>query len=539
MNEWNLGRSRKTTTTTKTIRMLRPLILAALLSCAATAEPARKLDILFVGAHPDDDSTATATLARYAALGKRVGVVTATRGEQGGNLIGPEQGAALGLLREGEERAALGLLGITTVHYLERLDSGFTTSVRVSERNWGRAETLKRLVRLVRFYQPEVLITMSPAPRGHGDHQLIAQLTSEAFFESARGQREGLPAWAPRKLYYTLEYGADGMTPGLRIPTGEYGERELEALRLYRSQWPPTLLKKSESESFVLAAARVGGFDMLDGLQDPLEAPAPARPAPAQELQRTPALSRFLTWSRALGLNLDVLAPATRVCRPGETVRWPLKPKGEAVVKAPLQPGPHQLILAGLPATLQVVPTLSLGSNWSAWQPINSTWEGKNRGPADASGRFRLKLDQRELWVEVEVSADQLVADLPASENRAHWRSDAVEITLDPTGRSPDTSTTFKLGIIAQNTANQPMAARDADAQPGPWKGSLRVDRRKSGYFLAARLPRPAQLAPEFGFNLLIYDSDPGEAPCRLAWSAWETVQGWPELWGRVNWIKK
>jgi len=119
--------------------MFRLLILAALLGHAAAAEPldppSRKLDILFVGAHPDDDSTATATLARYAAQGKRVGVVTATRGEQGGNLIGPEQGAALGLLREGEERAALGLLGITTVHYLERLDSGFTTSARVSERN--------------------------------------------------------------------------------------------------------------------------------------------------------------------------------------------------------------------------------------------------------------------------------------------------------------------------------------------------------------------------------------------------------------------
>ena len=536
MSEWNLGRSRKTTKKTK---MFRPLLLAALLTLAAAAEPARKLDILFVGAHPDDDSTATATLARYAAQGKRVGVITATRGEQGGNLIGPEQGAALGLLREGEERAALGLLGITTVHYLERLDSGFTTSARVSERNWGRAETLKRLVRLVRYYRPDVLITMSPAPRGHGDHQLIAQLTTEAFFESARAQSEGLPAWAPRKLYYTLEYGADGMTPGLRIPSGEYGDRELEALRLYRSQWPPALLKKSESESFVLAASRVEGFDMLDGLQDPLKAPAPPRPAPLRELERTPALTRFLSWSRALGLNLDVLAPATRVCRPGETVRWPLKPRGAALVKAQQQPGPQQVQLAGLPATLQVVPTLSLGSDWSDWQPVNSIWEGKNRGPADASGRFRLKLTPTDLQVEVDVSDDQLVADLPPGENRAHWRSDAVEITLDPSGRSQDTSTTFKLGIIAQNTANQPMAARDADAQPGPWKGRPQVKRRQGGYTLAVRLRRPAQLAPEFGFNLLIYDSDPGEAPCRLAWSAWETVQGWPELWGRINWIKK
>lgn len=499
--------------------MLRRFLLAALLTTGAFAEPVRKLDVLFVGAHPDDDSTATATLARYAAEGKQVGVVTATRGEQGGNRIGPEQGAALGLLRESEERAALQLLGIPTVHYLEKLDSGFTTSLRVSERNWDRADTLKRLVRLVRYYRPEVLITMSPAPRGHGDHQLIAQLTTEAFFASARGGAEGLPAWAPRRLLYTLEYGADGLRAEEVVPTGEFGERELEALRLYRSQWDPDQLKRSESESFLLAAAR----------------PAKSRPTyPTSELERTPALTRFLSWSRRLGLDLEVLAPATRVCRPGQTVRWPVKPEGEKVFRAPDQPGPHRVSVPGLPAaTLQVVPVLNLGPGWCAWQTVSSAWEGKNRGPADASGRFRLKATGKELWVEVEVRDDQLVAELAPSENRAHWRTDSVEITLDPSGHSQDTSTTFKLGIIAQNTLRQPMAARDADAHPGPWKGPLQVTRQAGGYRLATRLPLPA--GPEFGFNLLLYDRDPGEAGCRLAWSAWETVQGWPELWGRVK----
>lgn len=486
----------------------------------AAAEPIRKLDVLFVGAHPDDDSTATATLARYAAEGKKVGVVTATRGEQGGNLIGPETGAALGLLREGEERAALGWLGIPTVHYLEKLDSGFTTSIGVSERNWGRADSLKRLVRLVRYYRPDSLITMSPAPRGHGDHQLIAQLTTEAFFDSARGGGEGLPAWAPSRLLYALEYGADGLHADYVQPTGEFAERELQALSLYRSQWKPEQLKRSQSESFVLAA----------GLHKP-DAP---NPPPARELERTPALARFLRWSRGLGLDLEVLAPATRVCCPGETVRWPVKPRGEVILQAPARPGPHPVKLAGFgEATLQVVPALTLEAKWSAWQPILSSWEGKNRGPADASGRFRLKREGAQLRVEVEVQDDQLVAELPPGENRAHWRSDAVEITLDPSGHSEDTSTTFKLGIIAQNSLHKPMAARDADAHPGPWGGPLQMARQPGGYRLQTSLSLPK--VREFGFNVLIYDHDPGEAPCRLAWSAWETVQGWPELWGRVK----
>ncbi len=500
--------------------MFRHLLAAILLTGGAAAEPVRKLDVMFVGAHPDDDSTATATLARHAAEGKRVGVVTATRGEQGGNLTGPEQGAALGLLRESEERAALSLLGIATVHYLEKLDSGFTTSPRVSERNWGRADTLKRLVRLVRYYQPDTLITMSPAPRGHGDHQLIAQLTSEAFFQSAHGGAEGLPAWAPRRLYYALEYGADGLQADSVVPTGEFADREVQALSLYRSQWAPSQLKRSESESFMLAASR--------------ETKPPRTPPPERELERTPALARFLGWSRGLGLDLEALAPATRVCCPGETVRWPVRPSGQVTLQAPARPGPHRVNLAGFgPATLQVVPALTIGLKWSAWQPITSTWEGTNRGPTDASGRFRLKAAGAELWVEVEVKDDQLVAELPPAENRAHWRTDAVEITIDPSGRSQDTSTTFKLGIIAQNTLRKPMAARDADAHPGPWRGPLQVTRQPGGYRLQTRLPLPA--AREFGLNVLLYDHDPGEASCRLAWSAWETVQGWPELWGRIK----
>jgi hypothetical protein len=81
------------------------------------------------------------------------------------------------------------------------------------------------------------------------------------------------------------------------------------------------------------------------------------------------------------------------------------------------------------------------------------------------------------------------------------------------------------------------MASRDADAHPGPWDGQLQAVASQNGYRLWLEISRaqlPGPLAPEFGFNILIYDHDPAQQPCRLAWSAWETVQGWPELWGRV-----
>ena len=130
------------------------------------------------------------------------------------------------------------------------------------------------------------------------------------------------------------------------------------------------------------------------------------------------------------------------------------------------------------------------------------------------------------------------MATLPPTENRAHWRTDSLEIAIDPSGLSQDTSTTFKLGIIVRNTVGGSMAARDADAHPGPWAWPVMCQTEPQGYRVVAHIPLrqlPSPLKPTFGFNLLIYDMDSQQKACRLAWSAWETVQGWPELWGRVH----
>jgi GlcNAc-PI de-N-acetylase len=60
------------------------------------------LDVLFVGAHPDDEASTLSTLGRWTQAGYRSGVVTITRGEGGANAVGPEEGPAIGLRREDE-----------------------------------------------------------------------------------------------------------------------------------------------------------------------------------------------------------------------------------------------------------------------------------------------------------------------------------------------------------------------------------------------------------------------------------------------------
>ena len=83
--------------------------LAALLlssgSSAQTGLDLMDVDLMFVGAHPDDDGGVMATFARYILdQGFKATVLTATGGDGGGNAIGPEAGRSLALIRVEEER---------------------------------------------------------------------------------------------------------------------------------------------------------------------------------------------------------------------------------------------------------------------------------------------------------------------------------------------------------------------------------------------------------------------------------------------------
>jgi hypothetical protein len=80
-------------------------------------------DVLFVGAHPDDEFWNLSTFGQWKEdYGVTTGVVTIMRGEGGGNAVGLDDGAVLGLIREVEERAATALVGIDNIFYLDKPD---------------------------------------------------------------------------------------------------------------------------------------------------------------------------------------------------------------------------------------------------------------------------------------------------------------------------------------------------------------------------------------------------------------------------------
>src|SRR5215467_13356451 len=100
------------------------------------------LDVLFVGAHPDDESGDLSTFGQWNEQRHlRTGVLAITRGEGGGNAVGTEEGPALGLLREAEERTAVALAGIHDIDYLDKVDFYYTVSDQLTRSVWDHDST--------------------------------------------------------------------------------------------------------------------------------------------------------------------------------------------------------------------------------------------------------------------------------------------------------------------------------------------------------------------------------------------------------------
>ena len=181
--------------------------------------------VLMVGAHPDDEDTQL--LARFALEeGADVAYLSLTRGEGGQNGIGPELGEGLGLLRTEELLAARRVDGAEQF-FTRAYDFGFSKSAEEAFAHWPREELLRDVVRVVRLYRPDVIVTVfSGTPRdGHGQHQVSALLAHEAFEAAAdparfpEQLREGLRPWHTARLYQSMRGTTENAT--VRVPIGD------------------------------------------------------------------------------------------------------------------------------------------------------------------------------------------------------------------------------------------------------------------------------------------------------------------------------
>ncbi|MDP3772830.1 MAG: PIG-L family deacetylase, partial [Gemmatimonadales bacterium] len=192
--------------------------------------------VLIIAAHPDDEDTELLTLLSRG-LGVDAAYLSLSRGEGGQNLIGPELGDALGLIRSGELLAARSLDGAHQF-FTRGFDFGFSKSLDETSRFWPPDTILADVMRVIRRFRPQAIVAVfGGTPRdGHGQHQMSGVVARRAF-ELLRDS-----VWGPKKLYGSARFDTAAAT--LRIASGQldpvegrsYLQLAMAGRSLHRSQ---------------------------------------------------------------------------------------------------------------------------------------------------------------------------------------------------------------------------------------------------------------------------------------------------------------
>lgn len=193
----------------------REVLSSPLLLAGQAAAPAGKLNVLCVGAHPDDpESGCGGVLARYRESGHRVTIVYLTRGERGIQGKSLDEAAAV---RTAEAQEACRILGARPL-FAGQIDGA-------TELN---PERTAAFTRLLAAEKPDVVFAQWPLDT-HMDHQIASLLTLRAFYSASR--RFHL-------YFYKVDAGAQtqGFRPTDYVDITAVREKRKAALFAHKSQ---------------------------------------------------------------------------------------------------------------------------------------------------------------------------------------------------------------------------------------------------------------------------------------------------------------
>src|SRR6478609_12060822 len=163
--------------------------------------------VLYVAAHPDDENTNLMAFWSNGAL-YQTAYLSATRGDGGQNLIGPELGERLGVIRT-QELLAARRLDRAQQFFTRAVDFGFSKSAPETLRIWDRDKILADIVWTIRRWRPDVIVTrFSPEDyKTHGHHTSSAILAREAFQAAADPKRfpeqlAFVSIWKPTRIVW-------------------------------------------------------------------------------------------------------------------------------------------------------------------------------------------------------------------------------------------------------------------------------------------------------------------------------------------------
>ena len=234
-------------------------------------------NVLYVAAHPDDENTRLlAYLVRERGLATTY--LSLTRGDGGQNLLGPEQGAALGLIRTQELLRARAVDGAQQ-RFARARDFGYSKTPAETLAIWDRDAVLADVVWTIRVTRPDVIVTRF-SPTGtdtHGHHTASAILALAAF--KAAADPTFLPeqvklagAWQARRIVWNQNGDSKGAvtidTGGYEPALGRsYGELAADSRTMHKSQGMGTLPSRASSvDSFTLLDGAAMTSDPLDGV---------------------------------------------------------------------------------------------------------------------------------------------------------------------------------------------------------------------------------------------------------------------------------
>lgn len=213
-----------------------------------------KIDILAVGIHPDDvELSASGTLMRHAAEGKKFGILDLSRGELG------TRGTAE--IRAQEAAESSRILGSSFREQLDIADGFFIHHPD----NW------MQIVRIIRKYRPEIVLCNALDDR-HPDHGRAAKLTTDACFYAGLKRIESFEGvdlqepWRPKAVYHYIQ--DRHLTPDFVVDITPWFDKKMESIMAFRSQFydpddasgePKTPISGKDFLDFMHAKARVFG----------------------------------------------------------------------------------------------------------------------------------------------------------------------------------------------------------------------------------------------------------------------------------------
>lgn len=211
------------------------LLLASSIHSTAQQNTSHKT-ILYVGAHPDDETAVAEVLIKYARLGYKVQIIIATDGKDGIRVTKIPAGDSLGTIRKEETRSACKIMGIEPPIFLgiERLD----TKIGVGKYFAQHKKALDLLKEKLPAINPDLIITLGPdGDTHHSEHIVVGGLVTELLLQEGWVEKYPLYylAWSKKQAGFgpdELGYVNDQY---LNVKIDYSSEDELSALAAYKS----------------------------------------------------------------------------------------------------------------------------------------------------------------------------------------------------------------------------------------------------------------------------------------------------------------